>query len=69
MSSSQANITTASLSASGLGDNRVFIKEGGKVIDPAIWKACLAALVKIEKESEDALRRYQGSFGDFLHEE
>lgn len=47
----------------------MFIKEGGKVIDPAIWKACLAALVKIEKESEDALRRYQGSFGDFLHEE
>lgn len=60
---------TITLTQTGLGDNRVFIKEGGKVIDPAIWKACLAALVKIEKESEDALRRYQGSFGDFLHEE
>lgn len=69
MSSSLADITTAPLFTSGLGDNRVFVKEGGKVVDPAIWKACLTALIKIEKESDDVLRRYQGSFGDFLHEQ
>lgn len=47
----------------------MFIKQGGEVVEPAVWKECMTALLKIEKESDDALRRCQGSFGDFLREQ